>query len=375
MRSKFPARGRSPPLTSRSSRTTATPATPARASRAGRSAELALRSSCGARRRAGDARRRPARAGHARVGGGGAPPRAALPPRGRLRERRPGPRGRGDVERVARVARRPARAGVPVARASPRCATGSSRGSGSTCASRTRAPRSTRPVRERTLLARVLDGRRASRCARPSTRPSTPCSGSRRGSPTGSTLEPLVGKRLDVIHGALDRWLPGIPGVSPTLSRRGFERARSARRRGDVHADPGRASTGSRCARDRPAGHAAARGALGRARARGGRAVPGLRLSALRRPRERRCAGAGSARASGACTFQTRPSRSRPRITSHETSICQRRSPCRAEAGKAWWLLCQPSPNTRSATSQLFRASSREAVVAAGRTCGRSSSR
>jgi dienelactone hydrolase len=38
-------------------------------------------------------------------------------------------------------------------------------------------------------------------------------------------VAPLRGRRLDVIHGALDRWLPGIPGVSPTLSRRGFERA------------------------------------------------------------------------------------------------------------------------------------------------------
>ena len=39
-------------------------------------------------------------------------------------------------------------------------------------------------------------------------------------------LSPLVGKRFDVLHGSLDRWLPGIPGVSPTLSRKGFERAR-----------------------------------------------------------------------------------------------------------------------------------------------------
>ena len=38
----------------------------------------------------------------------------------------------------------------------------------------------------------------------------------------------LRGKRLDVIHGGLDRWLPGIPGVSPSSSRRGFERARAA---------------------------------------------------------------------------------------------------------------------------------------------------
>lgn len=39
-------------------------------------------------------------------------------------------------------------------------------------------------------------------------------------------LSPLVGKRFDVLHGSLDRWLPGVPGVSPTSSRRGFERAR-----------------------------------------------------------------------------------------------------------------------------------------------------
>ncbi|MGH3066157.1 MAG: hypothetical protein ACRDOF_07600 [Gaiellaceae bacterium] len=35
----------------------------------------------------------------------------------------------------------------------------------------------------------------------------------------------LHGKRLAVFHGALDRWLPGIPGVSPRHSRKGFERA------------------------------------------------------------------------------------------------------------------------------------------------------
>jgi pimeloyl-ACP methyl ester carboxylesterase len=40
-------------------------------------------------------------------------------------------------------------------------------------------------------------------------------------------LAPLQGKRLDVIHGSLDRWLPGVPGVSPSLSRSGFERARA----------------------------------------------------------------------------------------------------------------------------------------------------
>jgi len=35
----------------------------------------------------------------------------------------------------------------------------------------------------------------------------------------------LHGKRFTVFHGALDRWLPGIPGVSAGHSRRGFERA------------------------------------------------------------------------------------------------------------------------------------------------------
>jgi dienelactone hydrolase len=36
----------------------------------------------------------------------------------------------------------------------------------------------------------------------------------------------LRGKRLTVIHGALDRWLPGVPGVSAAHSRQGFDRAR-----------------------------------------------------------------------------------------------------------------------------------------------------
>jgi dienelactone hydrolase len=36
----------------------------------------------------------------------------------------------------------------------------------------------------------------------------------------------LRGKRLTVIHGALDRWLPGVPGVSAAHSRKAFDRAR-----------------------------------------------------------------------------------------------------------------------------------------------------
>ena len=46
------------------------------------------------------------------------------------------------------------------------------------------------------------------------------------GSPTGSTSAGLEGRRLAVLHGAWDRYLPGVPGVSPSSSRRGFERAR-----------------------------------------------------------------------------------------------------------------------------------------------------
>ena len=41
-------------------------------------------------------------------------------------------------------------------------------------------------------------------------------------------VSPLAGKRLAVLHGSLDRALPAVPGVSPALSRRGLERARTA---------------------------------------------------------------------------------------------------------------------------------------------------
>src|SRR3954471_15455316 len=52
-------------------------------------------------------------------------------------------------------------------------------------------------------------------------------------------LDKLRGKRLDVLHGSLDRWLPGIPGVSPTSSRRGFERARALGVPGTYEVIPG----------------------------------------------------------------------------------------------------------------------------------------
>ena len=45
--------------------------------------------------------------------------------------------------------------------------------------------------------------------------------------PDRLSLDGLRGKRLDVIHGSWDRYLPGVPGVSPASSRVGFERARA----------------------------------------------------------------------------------------------------------------------------------------------------
>jgi dienelactone hydrolase len=52
-------------------------------------------------------------------------------------------------------------------------------------------------------------------------------------------LSRLRGGRLDVLHGQLDRWLPGIPGVSPESSRRGFERARGLGVDGSYRIIPG----------------------------------------------------------------------------------------------------------------------------------------
>lgn len=40
-------------------------------------------------------------------------------------------------------------------------------------------------------------------------------------------VSPLRGRRLDVLHGSLDPGLPGLPGVAPAVSRRGFERAQA----------------------------------------------------------------------------------------------------------------------------------------------------
>ena len=46
-------------------------------------------------------------------------------------------------------------------------------------------------------------------------------------------VAPLAGRRLRVCHGSLDRALPGVPGVAPASSRRGFDRALAAGAHGD----------------------------------------------------------------------------------------------------------------------------------------------
>jgi pimeloyl-ACP methyl ester carboxylesterase len=45
--------------------------------------------------------------------------------------------------------------------------------------------------------------------------------------PNRLELAPLRGRRLDVLHGSLDRWFPGIPGVPASVSRSAFERAQA----------------------------------------------------------------------------------------------------------------------------------------------------
>jgi dienelactone hydrolase len=52
-------------------------------------------------------------------------------------------------------------------------------------------------------------------------------------------LSGLDGRRLVVWHGALDAYLPGIPGVSPANSRHGFERARARGVEGSYTLIPG----------------------------------------------------------------------------------------------------------------------------------------
>ena len=57
--------------------------------------------------------------------------------------------------------------------------------------------------------------------------------------PDQMNLATLRRKRFTVIHGALDRWLPGIPGVSASHSRKGFDRARERGAEGQYILIPG----------------------------------------------------------------------------------------------------------------------------------------
>jgi pimeloyl-ACP methyl ester carboxylesterase len=57
--------------------------------------------------------------------------------------------------------------------------------------------------------------------------------------PERISLNGLRGRRLAVLHGSLDGRLPGIPGVSPASSRRGFERAEALGIEGSYTLIPG----------------------------------------------------------------------------------------------------------------------------------------
>ena len=57
--------------------------------------------------------------------------------------------------------------------------------------------------------------------------------------PEQLSLEPLRGRRLSIVHGALDRPLPGITGVHARSSRRAFARARELGVEGEYHTIPG----------------------------------------------------------------------------------------------------------------------------------------
>jgi len=57
--------------------------------------------------------------------------------------------------------------------------------------------------------------------------------------PDALDLAPLRGRRLAVIQGALDRSLPGVPGVAPRHSRAGFERVRALGVEADYTLVPG----------------------------------------------------------------------------------------------------------------------------------------
>ena len=193
--------------------------------------------------------------------------------RRRVRERRAGARGAGHVERDARVARAAARA---------RASAGSRFGEVryrikswkrlDLCIDDARAAIE-RLGGERTLLARLLDGRRRLDRRGRRARRSRASLGLAPWIPDRLDVSTLRGKRLDVIHGALDRWLPGIPGVEPVELAPRLRARPGRRRRGHVHADPGRRARTRRARSRRRRSSAPARPPLGRARRRRARAL------------------------------------------------------------------------------------------------------
>ena len=181
---------------------------------------------------------------------------------GRARERRLREGGARDVERDERAARDRAGAAVP----------------------RPGVRRGALP-RQDVERARLVPGGRAARRSSSSTRPSLlvgfsmggavsigdrrpsrrrpACSASRRGSPSGCRSTASAGSGSTSSTGPGTAICPGIPGVSPASSRQGFERARGARHRGHLHADPARPARRRAPAplgRDRAAARVPARG-------------------------------------------------------------------------------------------------------------------
>jgi len=74
----------------------------------------------------------------------------------------------------------------------------------------------------------------------------------------------------------------------------------------------------------------------------------GRRFSRARNNRRRSVSGLGH------LTSRAMPKKASSLMVSQVRSISNQRKPWRAENGKAWWLLCQPSPHATIATNQLF---------------------
>ena len=125
---------------------------------------------------------------------------------------------------------------------SPRCATGSSRGSGSTTASRTRARRSARPARERTLLLGFSMGGAVSIAA--ADEPSVERRARARAVDSRPALARAAARQALRRPPRLARPLAarGSPACRRRSSRRGFERAQALGVDGHVRAHPRRAA-------------------------------------------------------------------------------------------------------------------------------------